>query len=233
MSETLKVVCTAHRHCFAVVPASMRDRLIAQSTSTSLSGSIVLKLKWSVPSSSAPKTSFVGCRGDETCAEGFIHIALALCECIGLSESALVSVSAVSATTAFSSRLLFDSVSLRPLSFGDWEIVQFNAEFVRDHLLEQIDVLNDKDAFPLFIGDIRVHLQCNMALRWGFLKLGRDTKIDIKPLQRQRTAKDTKGTEKTQSQNVEHPSFYEQTETETDEGLCATLSAKSVMAPCN
>ena len=222
MSETLKVVGTPHRHCFAILPASMRDRIIAQSTSTSLSGSIVLKLRWALPSASTQKTSFIGCRGDQTCDEGYIHIPTNVLQCMGLCEQMVVSATAVSSTTAFSSRQLYSSVSLRPSSASDWEIIEFNADFVRSHLLEQVDVINDKDAVPVFIGDTRVHLECNMRLRWGFVKLGPDTLIDIKPLQRKHTH-----THKATSTYVtEHPSFYEtQTkqvdqEPAADEGVC-------------
>ena len=159
MEDKLKVVGTPHRHCFAVLPASIRDRILSQSASTSLSGSIVLKLKWSSPSD---KTSFIGCRGDQSCDEGYVQIPTNILQCIGLSEGMLVSVTLVSSTTSYATTQSYDSVSLKPSSYEDWEIIQFNSEYVRDHLLEQIDVVNDRDAFPIYIGDIKVHLQSNM-----------------------------------------------------------------------
>ena len=68
MAASLKVRGTPYRHCFAILPVSIRDKIISQSTGSSLSGSIVLKLKWSLNNNE--KTSFVGCRGDQTCEEG-------------------------------------------------------------------------------------------------------------------------------------------------------------------
>lgn len=234
MEQRLKVIGTPYRHCFAILPASIRDKIISQSTSTSLSGSIVLKLKWSLNNNE--KTSFVGCRGDQTCEEGYIQIPVNVLQCINLSENILISVTFVSSTTSYSTTQLYESVSLKPSSYEDWEIIQYNSEYVRDHLLEQIDVINDKDRFPIYIGDIKVHLQANMKFRWGFLKLGRDTTIDIMPLKR--TAKKTTNTFKnamdyntnkiednlseitghthstSPSNYIQHPSFYETKEVE-------------------
>ena len=51
-------------------------------------------------------------------------------------------------------------------------------------MLEQIDVITDSDSFPLYIGDCKVYLRSLMRFRWGFVKLGRTSDIDIKPLTR-------------------------------------------------
>ena len=231
MEDKLKVVGTPQRHCFATLPASIRDRILSQSTSTSLSGSIVLKLRWSSPTD---KTSFIGCRGDQTCDEGYIHIPTNILRCIHLSENILVAVSFVSSTTSYATTQTYDSVSLKPSSYEDWEIIQYNSEYVRDHLLEQIDVINDRDSFPLYIGDIKVHLQSNMEFRWGFVKLGRDTTIDIKPLKRSAKKTNSKLSDQqfarlnrfddamsditqsiASSNRIQHPSFYETKEIDT------------------
>ncbi|ETO17548.1 hypothetical protein RFI_19775, partial [Reticulomyxa filosa] len=132
-----------------------------------------------------------GSRCDNTCAEGFLSLPIALLRCLNLSEGMSVEVTSVTSTTSQSTTQTYSSVPLEPLSYEDWEIIQYNGEFITHNLLEQIDVVNDSFPFPLHIGDTKVYLKSSHRFRFGFVKLGRTTTIDIKPLSKTTSATTT------------------------------------------
>ena len=95
----------------------------------------------------------------------------------------MVDVSLVTAITSEQSTKEYSMIELQPSSFEDWELIEYNAEYVSLHLLEQIDVINEKYSFPVLINQTNiVYLKPTQSFRWHFVKLGRSTVVTIKPM---------------------------------------------------
>ena len=81
------------------------------------------------PEQAAETQVFLGFRGDQSLTAGVLELSKPFAECLGLEEGPVE----VQATTA----PLAKTVLVQPNSVDDFEVVELQAEFIEEHLLNQ------------------------------------------------------------------------------------------------
>eukprot|EP00466_Bigelowiella_natans_P007532 jgi/Bigna1/146505/aug1.115_g21213 len=141
---TLYTEYTHGRTCFVALPPTAFPHL-----TESLSEPIPLKLEWSniKRGEEVNHKAFVGWGGGRIKDGGGRRIAIPmqLAHCLEIKENVLLRVTALPGIPT--SRM----VRVEPESADDWEILELNAAYVEEKLLDQISVLTDGKRFPFWI----------------------------------------------------------------------------------
>eukprot|EP00727_Mastigamoeba_balamuthi_P001720 m51a1_g11545 putative peroxisomal biogenesis factor 1 (156) ;mRNA; f:9974-11234 len=142
-------------NCFVSLPAPTASSLFR----SFLPASVGLQLTWA-DAAGRPVQALVGWSGTSSEGRDALELSPHFASCLGLREGQAVGVEpadkVATATMAF----------VEPLTPDDWEIVELNAGYVEQHLLEQVQYVYEGETLPIWIwGDTVVFVRVTQSPR--------------------------------------------------------------------
>ncbi|PRP80011.1 adenosinetriphosphatase [Planoprotostelium fungivorum] len=185
--------------CFVALPAALVNSLYNQLEHLAPNSALLtLELQWlgqggiedgDVRESREPRfrRSFAAWAGELSSQPGYMELSPHFASCLNLVENQVIAL-----------RPLLDvpnavSITVEPLTSDDWEILELHAEYLENHVLEQLCVVYPNQVFPLSIHHrtvVRMKITAMEPSDRGCLRLANSSDIYIAPKPRAGKKKD-------------------------------------------